>query len=77
MDATFGIDWAAFYECWPVGLKARSPAPSYSPCGFVTAQTGDEVVLAVDSRTNFYLHGKRFNLTAYRVLDHCVCKFGV
>ncbi|KNG51303.1 hypothetical protein DDE82_003068 [Stemphylium lycopersici] len=77
MDAEFGVDWVAFYECWPVGLEARSPAPTYSPCGFVTAHTGEEVDLAVDSRIDFYLHGKRFNPVGYHVLDHCVCKFGL
>jgi hypothetical protein len=75
VDASFGADWAAFYECWnPSFLKARE-----AECGFVVAPDSSLMPLNVkEGKTRFEDVNEQLVIPVYyNVSEHCQCDFFV
>jgi hypothetical protein len=77
VDAGFGADWAAFYECWHLALAA----PREAECGFVIVPDGGLRPLNPTSDpknvTRFLdTNDEVVNPVIYHV-EHCQCDFFV
>jgi hypothetical protein len=78
VDASFGADWAAFYECCnPALAPVVARDASIAECGFVVAPSGLQMPLDLRGKTRFDVDEQLIIPVYYMVAEHCQCDFFV